>query len=226
MHQIRKRLTYANVMSSIAVFIVMGGAAYAAVQLPKNSVGTKQIKKNAVIGSKVKNGSLTGADINASTLGNVPSATNANHASAADSASHATSADNATGASSPNTLASGATLRGEWSLLDTAAGASELVGASYDFAFPLSARPSTHYIAPGESTPSGCSGDASNPGAAPGNLCVFADEQINTGAPEICSWEDRDCVTAKASKFGFGLAAFSTAGGQVEDDGSWAVTAP
>lgn len=89
MHRIRRRLTYANVMSSIAVFIVLGGAAFAAVKLPKNSVGTKQIKKNAVIGSKVKDGSLTGADINASTLGTVPSATNAGHASSADTATNA-----------------------------------------------------------------------------------------------------------------------------------------
>ncbi|HET8813407.1 MAG TPA: hypothetical protein VFM51_00440, partial [Solirubrobacterales bacterium] len=73
MKHIRKRLTYANVMSSIAVFVVLGGAAFAAVQLPKNSVGTKQlkknavskakIKKNAVVGSKVQNGSLSAADI-------------------------------------------------------------------------------------------------------------------------------------------------------------------
>jgi hypothetical protein len=95
LNQIRKRLTYANVMSSIAVFLVLGGAAFAAVKLPKNSVGTKQLKNNAVISSKVKDGSLTGADLNASTLGTVPSATNAGHAATADKA---TSADKATNA--------------------------------------------------------------------------------------------------------------------------------
>jgi hypothetical protein len=52
--QIRKRLTYANVMSSLAVFLVVaGGAAFAATQLPKNSVGTKQLKKGAVKTSKL-----------------------------------------------------------------------------------------------------------------------------------------------------------------------------
>jgi hypothetical protein len=62
-NQIRKRLTYANVMSSIAVFLVLGGAtAFAATQLGKNTVGTKQLKKNAVTGVKVKDGSLTAAD--------------------------------------------------------------------------------------------------------------------------------------------------------------------
>lgn len=89
MKKIRKRITYANVMSSIAVFLVIGGAsAFAATHLGKNSVGTKQlknnavttakIKKNAVTGAKVKDGSLTGADINLGALGTVPSAANAN----------------------------------------------------------------------------------------------------------------------------------------------------
>lgn len=59
MKQIRKRLTYANVMSSIAVFLVLGGAAIAATQLPKNSVGTKQLKKNAVVTAKIKNNAVT-----------------------------------------------------------------------------------------------------------------------------------------------------------------------
>ena len=98
MKQIRKRLTYANVMSSIAVFLVLGGATALAAGLAKNSVGTKQLKKNAVVSSKVKNGSLTGADMNVSTLGTVPSATSASHANSADNASHASSADNASNA--------------------------------------------------------------------------------------------------------------------------------
>jgi hypothetical protein len=111
--QIRKRLTYANVMSSIAVFLVIGGAtAFAALgkntvgskQLKKNAVTTAKIKKDAVNGSKVKDGSLTGADINLGSLGTVPSATNANHAASADNATNAANAGNA------NTVA-GNTLR-------------------------------------------------------------------------------------------------------------------
>ena len=63
MKQIRKRLTYANVMSSIAVFMVLGGAAFAATQLPKNSVGSKQLKKNAVTAAKIKKDAVTGAKV-------------------------------------------------------------------------------------------------------------------------------------------------------------------
>ncbi len=66
MKQIRKRLTYANVMSSIAVFLVVGGAtAFAAGHLGKNTVGAKQLKKNAVTTAKVKDGSLLSTDFKA-----------------------------------------------------------------------------------------------------------------------------------------------------------------
>jgi len=55
MKRVRKRLTYANVMSSIAVFfVVAGGTAFAASQLGKESVGTSQLKKEAVSLAKIK----------------------------------------------------------------------------------------------------------------------------------------------------------------------------
>lgn len=68
MRKLRANLSYANVMSSIAVFMVLGGSAYAAATLPKNSVGSKQIKSNAVTSSKVKNGSLLSKDFKAGQL--------------------------------------------------------------------------------------------------------------------------------------------------------------
>lgn len=83
-------------MSSIAVFLVLGGAtAVAANQLGKNTVGTKQLKKNAVSAAKlkknavttakIKNDAVNGAKVNEATLGTVPSATNATTATTAAS---------------------------------------------------------------------------------------------------------------------------------------------
>jgi hypothetical protein len=64
MNLIRTRLTYANVMSTIAVFLVLGGgAAFAATHLGKNTVGSKQLKKNAVTGAKIKNGAVNSAKV-------------------------------------------------------------------------------------------------------------------------------------------------------------------
>jgi hypothetical protein len=67
---VRSRFTYANVMSTIAVFLVLGGgAAFAAAKLAKNSVGTAQLKNNAVTAAKIKDGAVTGAKVGAGAIG-------------------------------------------------------------------------------------------------------------------------------------------------------------
>ena len=97
---IRRHLTFANAMASIAVFIALGGGAYAAVQ-----VNGKNIKPRSIAGKKLKNNTLGGKQINEGKLGTVPkakqaqSATQADSATTAGSATSATSADTATTAS-------------------------------------------------------------------------------------------------------------------------------
>ena len=59
---IRQRLTYANSMSTIAVMIALGGTSYAAIKLPRNSVGTQQLRSSAVTSAKVRNGTLLRKD--------------------------------------------------------------------------------------------------------------------------------------------------------------------
>lgn len=67
--RLRPRLTYANVIATLALFLALGGgAAFAASQLGKNSVGAKQLKRNAVTGVKVKDGSLLARDFKAGEL--------------------------------------------------------------------------------------------------------------------------------------------------------------
>jgi hypothetical protein len=58
MKRFRPRLTYANVIASLALFIALGGAAVAA-GLPRNSVGPKQIKKGAVTARAIRKGAVT-----------------------------------------------------------------------------------------------------------------------------------------------------------------------
>jgi hypothetical protein len=78
--QIRKRVTYANVMSSIAVFLILGGATAIAAkkigtnQLKAGAVTKAKLHKNAVTTGKIKKNAVTGAKVNEATLGTVPSA--------------------------------------------------------------------------------------------------------------------------------------------------------
>jgi hypothetical protein len=78
MQWIRSHLSFANLVSVMALFVALGGTTYAAVTLPKNAVGPKQIKKNAVRASEIKsravgtsevrNGALLAEDFKAGQL--------------------------------------------------------------------------------------------------------------------------------------------------------------
>jgi hypothetical protein len=59
---LRARLSFANVVSVIALFAALCGTGYAAGVLPAGSVGTPQLQANAVTSGKVKNGTLKGVD--------------------------------------------------------------------------------------------------------------------------------------------------------------------
>jgi hypothetical protein len=93
------------VVAIIALIAALSGSAYAA--LGKNSVGTRQLKaqavttgklaNNSVNGRKIANSSLTGEDINLNALGTVPSAVEASHAANADTVTgHAASCPSGT----------------------------------------------------------------------------------------------------------------------------------
>lgn len=60
------RLTYANVVATMALFIALGGSSYAAIKLPKNSIGTNQIKTGAVHTSEIRDRTIRLQDISTS----------------------------------------------------------------------------------------------------------------------------------------------------------------
>lgn len=69
MRTVRSRLTYANITATLALFVALGGGAYAAIKLPADSVGTAQLRDNAVISAKVLDRSLLAKDFK---LGQLP----------------------------------------------------------------------------------------------------------------------------------------------------------
>jgi hypothetical protein len=130
--KLTSRLTYSNLMASVAVFIALGGGAYA-LSVPAHSIGAKQLKRNAATAAKIKNGavasakvrddSLTGADILESSVGQVPSAAKADSATSADSAKSADLAQTAASATMADAAVSADTAK---SVADSSVGAAAL----------------------------------------------------------------------------------------------------
>lgn len=211
-------------ISIVALIVALGGTGYAALNVPNGSVGTAQLRDGAVSTRKLQNGAVTAAKINARKL-TVP---NALHANSAKTATTAISALSATTANGVGTLASGQTERGTWFLSDWAESGTNFSAVSaITFPIPLAQPPTAvHYIELGNPTPTGCFGDAANPAAAPGNLCVFEGRAFN--ASGLRGVEDpTDSALNGSGRFGTGVYMIGTnAPGEGDTGGSWAVTAP
>lgn len=73
----RSHASYANIMSTIAVFVAIGGTSYAAITLPRNSVGRPQLRsrsvgaeelRRAAVGTRaIKNGGINTQDLSNAT---------------------------------------------------------------------------------------------------------------------------------------------------------------
>ena len=77
--QLRQRLTYANVMATVAVFIALGGTSYAALQIDSGDIANNTVRgvdvRNRTLSDRdVKRNGLTGRSIRESRLGRVPRA--------------------------------------------------------------------------------------------------------------------------------------------------------
>ena len=168
---LRHRPSPAMVVACIALSVALGGTSYAAIKLPANSVGTKQLRKNAVTSVKVKDNAVKGADVLESSLGRVPLARNASNADKATTATSAANADKLDGLDSLDllpggTLPSGKTIRGNWVVGGTAAGPGETFYGSISFVYALSAAPTATYVPSGAGNPppgSPCSGQREQP---------------------------------------------------------------
>jgi hypothetical protein len=97
----RRHLTYANVMATIAVFVAVGGSAFATsyvitkssqikdgavtgADVRDASLSNKDVKNGSLTGSDVKDGSLNGVDLDLTKLGKVPSSATADRAQVSD----------------------------------------------------------------------------------------------------------------------------------------------
>jgi hypothetical protein len=80
--QLCSRFTYANVMSTVAVFVALGGSSYAALridsaEIENNSVRSVDVRNRTLTERDIKRSSLGGRSIKESRLARVPRARNA-----------------------------------------------------------------------------------------------------------------------------------------------------
>src|SRR5712672_1008776 len=68
MSRFRRHPSPALVIACVALAVALGGTSYAAIVLPANSVGTKQLVNGAVVAAKVKTHSLVAANFKAGAL--------------------------------------------------------------------------------------------------------------------------------------------------------------
>ena len=223
--RIRGRLTYANVMATVAVFIALGGGAYAATTLPRNSVGSTQIKKggvhssdlarNAVTSAKVKNGTLLPADFKQMPVG-------------PKGDTGATGATGATGEPGPfpEPLQRGKTLRGNFIAGGHAAAGGELAFDSISYGFTLESLPTGHILAAGAAATPECPGSLADPQAAVGHACFYVQANLNSAGNLLCNPKNNLCSATGQNVEGIVFRTTSSAVGSFYAWGTWAVTAP
>jgi hypothetical protein len=236
--KIRKRLTYANVMSSLAVFLILGGAtAFAAVKkigpneikansiktgkIVKEAVTAGKIKKNAVTESKIADGAVTtnkiandavtGDKVKESTLSEVPSAANASKLGGVGANHYVTPG---------STLASGDTEVGVFAAsAPTPAEARNYVAFIPKLPAPVDAAHFEEH-APG-ATSANCPGPRQ---AAPGFICVYEGFDFET---TFVGHGDPFSSTFNGTTQPEGTTlVFATSNAQSNVRGSWAYTAP
>lgn len=221
MKNLLSTLTYSNVVATLALFLVLaGGTAYAATELiPNNSVGSKQLKKEAVTPAKLSKASKQ-------TLTGPQGATGATGATGPQGPK-GDRGDVGPAGPFPASLPSGKTLTGFFAVTGVATGSGQRAEDSISFTYPLTSAPTPHTLEVSDSPTAECPGSWSEPTAAPGNLCLY--EYQHTNARTVA--QEGDCVYANsdcnvASKYG-GVDYVESAGaGNFYVEGTWAVTAP
>jgi hypothetical protein len=215
----RSRLTYSNVVASIALFVSLGGGAFAAsgVLIKKS----KQVAKGAINSSDLAD--RKGVNV-------VDLTRSARQALVGKTGPQGSKGDKgdqgAIGPAGPfpGVLPSGKTLRGAYDVQDTASGAGQVAEAGYPFIFTLASKPAVHYISSTGTPPPECPGTNDAPEAQPGHLCVYENVKANTSSVLIA---DPETNTGNgSSEEGFYLLITSSGAGFFSSDGTWAVTSP
>jgi hypothetical protein len=208
----------ATLLALTALFVALGGTSYAAITLPKGSVGSKQLKKNAVTSPKVKPGSLLLSDFRRSQRSRLrgPRGTQGPQGIQGP--------QGPAGPFPEGDLPSGKTIRGQYAM-GVPQPTTNFITTGISFGFQLASAPTAHAIPAGTPPPAECPGTAANPEAAQGHLCVY--EAVFGNRANLVVFDPTDGAGG-ASRWGAAVAFTGAALGNTNtfSYGSWAVTSP
>ena len=224
------RLTYANVVATIALFIALGGGAYATTRLPAGSVGTRELR----------NGSVTKAKLARSTLKALagkrgPAGTRgATGAVGAQGVTGAIGAAGATGAAGTRgdqgvpgqtgaiggVLPHGATLVGSY-LSDGTSTPDADRATIVSFGYRLATIPTTEVRGPFSQPTAHCTGTVADPTAAPGYFCIYSADTLGSATADEIRVLDTETNYGAVGHTGVQIYALPGS----FSDGTWAVTA-
>jgi hypothetical protein len=236
--RLRARLTFANAVSCIALFVALGGTSYGLAtgaissrEIENNAVRSKDIRNNGIRSRDIRNFSLLGKDFKPGELPAGPQG-----AAGPTGATGPRGATGATGAAFPTgNLPSGRTMKGVYSL--SGEGTDRSV-AEISFPVQLASAPNVAMTRvdptePGNPSTTNCPGSATNPLAAPGFLCIYEANRFGTGnsVPGLCDADGNTCNntggTGISTRWGTYIE-FTPAvdNNNYGSNGTWAVTAP
>ena len=199
----------AHVIAYLALFFALGGTSIAAVQaLPRNSVGSPQIK----------NRSIQRIDISRKAVASLRGQRGLRGLQGLKG-DKGDKGDTGAPGPFPGALPSGKTIRGVWVAFSRASGVSEEYQIPISFGFQLASAPTRHYINLGTAAPPECPGSGTSPQAHAGHLCLYETFNSNVTA-------NRGVQGVSDPRSGAEIFIHSTAAGEYFTYGSWAVTAP
>jgi hypothetical protein len=215
----------ALVIALIALFIVLGGTGYAASQSTGTvaASATAKIKKvNSRVSRVVRLLNTVRSQLASIALTPGP------QGPAGPRGEKGEKGDKGDPGPVTGALPKGVTLKGDWGMrIANGNVANQRVQTAISFGFSLSAAPTPHYIPVGGAVPPGCTGGVTNPGADPGNVCVFEAATTNITAGSQAVFDEATGTDGQADPWGAGVAATATAGDtDTRFRGNWAVTAP
>ena len=212
MHRLRLRApSPALAVATVALFVALGGTAVASFGPFK---GDAIIKKHSLSGNRLKNGTITGSQINLQKLGKVPSASHAdtagsaNTANSANTAANAANATNAVNATNATNAANASTVSGQSVtpiFATVAAGAAAVQvyskqGLTLTFSCPTSTNDQVV---------------ANGPAAANDNLVVQGNGQAGAFQSRTEHMGPSSNVVIGSGNYGTGVAEYGTSDGHV-----------